>query len=99
MNLQGKLESMGYGVPALAASGEKAIALADELHPDLVLMDINLEGAMDGVAAAKIIRDRLNIPVVYLTAYSNQEIVYRAKVTEPYGYILKPFVEREVQVV
>lgn len=99
MNLKGKLEGMGYSVPSLAASGEDATALADRLRPDLVLMDIRLDGAMDGVEAAGIIRDRLRIPVVYLTAYSNRDIVERAKVTEPFGYILKPFVDRELQVV
>jgi signal transduction histidine kinase len=99
LNLQGKLQKMGYRVPATAASGEDAIRLTEVHRPDLVLMDIHLEGAMDGVEAARILRDRFQTAVVYLTAYSNQEIVARAKVTEPFGYILKPFSERELEVV
>jgi CheY-like chemotaxis protein len=99
MSLQGKLQSMGYRVAALTASGEEAVALAEQLRPDLVLMDISLDGAMDGVEAARIIRGRLKIPVVYLTAYSNRDVVERAKVTEPFGYVLKPFVDRELQIV
>ena len=99
MNLREKLQSMGYTVPALAASGEEAVTLVDELRPDLVLMDIHLDGDMDGVEAAQLIRNRLRIPVVYLTAYSTQEIIERAKVTEPFGYILKPYIVRELQVI
>jgi PAS domain S-box-containing protein len=99
LGLQGKLEALGYRVPHLVASGEEAVALAEVLQPDLVLMDINLDGELDGVQAAQLIRDRLGTPVVYLTAYSNREVVERAKLTQPFGYILKPYVDRELQVV
>lgn len=98
-SLERQLASLDYEVVGSVASGEHAIRLAGALRPDLVLMDISLEGPLDGVAAAEIIRKSFRLPVVYLTAYSNQEIVERAKVTEPFGYILKPYQERELRVV
>jgi PAS domain S-box-containing protein len=94
-----RLASLGYEVPGTAAAGEEAVRLAEELRPNLVLMDIRLEGAMDGVEAAALIRSRFRIPVIYLTAYSNAEVLDRAKLTEPHGYVLKPFDERELHVV
>ncbi len=94
-----RLRNLGYDVPALAHSGVQAIELAERLRPDLVLMDIYLEGDMDGVQAAEQIRRQVGIPVIYLTAYGNQEVLERAKVTEPFGYILKPFEERELRIV
>ena len=90
------LKSLGYAVPAVISSGEEAIKKAGEMHPDLVLMDIRLKGDMDGVQAAEEIYARFNIPVVYLTAYAENDILQRAKITEPYGYILKPFQKREL---
>ena len=95
-DIQNTLESLGYAVPAIASSGEEAIKKTAETLPDLVLMDIVLEGHMDGVEAAEQIRDRFDIPVVYLTAYADNKTLQRAKITEPYGYILKPFSEREL---
>ncbi|MBW1675580.1 MAG: response regulator [Deltaproteobacteria bacterium] len=95
-DIENTLKNLGYAVPAIAFSGEEAIKKAAETHPDLVLMDIVLEGEMDGVEAAEQIRHHLDIPVVYLTAYANDKTLERAKVTEPYGYILKPFEEREL---
>jgi PAS domain S-box-containing protein len=97
MDIQDDLENMGYEVIGMVPSGEEAIKCAGELSPDLVLMDIVLEGDMDGITAAEEIRSRFNIPVVYLTAYSDNIILERAKLTEPFGYILKPFDERELQ--
>ncbi len=99
MHLEARLQAMGYQVLGVAGSGEDAIRLAGEHKPNLVLMDIHLQGAMDGVAAAEVIRARHRIPVVYLTAYADQNLLHRAKSTEPYGYILKPFLDRELQVV
>ena len=90
-DIKDKLESLGYTVPAVASSGEEAIRQAGKTRPNLVLMDIKLKGNMDGVDAAEEIRARFDIPVVYLTAYADAETLQRAKVTEPYGYILKPF--------
>src|SRR5262249_34942027 len=97
--LQGQLEGLGYSVPALVSSGEDAVRVAEAIEPDLILMDINLDGEMDGVEAARVIRERLKTPVVYLTAYSNREIVERAKVTEPSGYTRKPYEDRELHIV
>ena len=86
------LEDVGYEVSDMVSSGEEAIIKAKELRPDLVLMDIMLEGEMDGIEAAEQIRERFGIPVIYLTAYSDPSTVQRAKITEPSGYILKdPF--------
>jgi len=92
------LLNLGYEVLAVVSTGEKAIKKVEELSPDLVLMDIMLKGEMDGIEAAEQIRSSFNIPIVYLTAYSDQKIMERAKITEPYGYILKPFRERELQI-
>jgi PAS domain S-box-containing protein len=97
VDIQDRLEYLGYEVPALVASGEEAIVMAEEIRPDLVLMDIMLKGAIDGVMAAEQIY-ALDIPVVYLTAYSDIEMLERAKITEPYGYLLKPLDERELQI-
>jgi len=91
------LERLGYAVPAVSVSGEDAINRAEKTHSDLVLMDIVLQGKMDGIEAAAIIKSRFNIPVVYLTAYADDKTVKRAKITEPFGYILKPFEDRDLQ--
>lgn len=95
-DIQDRLESLGYEVPTTVASGEKAVELAGALRPDLVLMDIQLKGRMDGVEAADQIRQRFGIPVIYLTANADHPTVQRAKVTEPFGYVIKPFEEREL---
>jgi PAS domain S-box-containing protein len=91
------LERLGYDVPAVSVSGEDAINKAEKTHPDLVLMDIVLQGKMDGIEAASIIQSRFDMPVVYLTAYADDKTVDRAKITEPFGYILKPFEDRDLQ--
>ncbi len=96
LDIQDRLESLGYEVPDPVASGERAIERAGVLNPDLVLMDIQLQGQMDGVEAAQEIRQRFGIPVIYLTANADHPTVERAKVTEPFGYVIKPFEEREL---
>jgi diguanylate cyclase (GGDEF)-like protein/PAS domain S-box-containing protein len=96
LDIQERLEALGYDVPSPVVSGEKAIEQAGILHPDLVLMDIQLKGRMDGVEAADQIRQRFGIPVVYLTANADHPTVQRAKITEPFGYVIKPFEEREL---
>jgi len=97
-DLRDSLMSLGYAVPSVEAIGENAIKKAGEIRPDLVLMDIVLHGKMDGIEAAKNIHDRFDIPVVYLTSYSDEQILERAKMTEPYCYIIKPFKERELHI-
>ena len=96
MDLMGRLRNLGYEVPDSASSGEEAIEKAGRWRPDLVLMDIFLNGVMDGIQAAGQIRARYNIPIIYLTAYADSSTLQRAKVTEPFGYVLKPFEEREL---
>ena len=92
------LKNMGYTVVGKASSGEEAIRKAEETQPDLVLMDIVLKGEMDGIETAGQITTRFNIPVVYVTAYGDETTLQRAKLTEPFGYILKPFKERDLHV-
>lgn len=98
MELQARLQALGYDVVGTAASGEDAIEKTGALHPDLVMMDIVIQGEMDGIETAGIIGERFDIPVVYLTAHSDDETLRRAKVTGPYGYVLKPFQERELHI-
>ena len=95
-DIQDMLKGLGYTVPAIAFSGEQALKKAEEIQPDLVLMDIKLKGDIDGVEAARQIRGHFDIPVVYLTAYADKDTLERAKITEPFGYILKPFKEIEL---
>ena len=94
MDIKSRLQALGYAVSAVVFSGQEAIEKAAETQPDLVLMDIRLRGHMDGVEAAERIHTRFDIPVVYLTAHADESTLQRAKLTEPYGYILKPFEER-----
>ena len=96
LNIKNRLEALGYIIVATTSSGESAIQIVQENLPDLVLMDIKLRGVIDGIEAATQIWNRFQIPVVYLTAYSDEETVERAKITEPYGYILKPFEARDL---
>ncbi|MBY0457756.1 MAG: response regulator, partial [Gemmataceae bacterium] len=95
--IQKRLAAMGYHVPDLAATGAEAVQKATALRPDLVLMDIRLEGDMDGTEAAARIRGQLDLPVVFLTANSDPDTLRRAKLTEPYGYVLKPYEDRDLQ--
>jgi len=95
-DIERNLHVLGYEVPAIAASGEDAIDKAVAIHPDLVLMDIRLRGRIDGVNAAQEIGGRLAIPVVYLTSYADDETLRRAKMTEPFGYIVKPFDKKDL---
>jgi CheY-like chemotaxis protein len=96
-DIRTSLEKMGYAVCGLAASGLKAVKMAKEKHPDLILMDIMLKGDMDGIEAADIIRKECNINAIFLSAYSDDTILAKAKTTLPYGYLLKPFKDRELK--
>lgn len=97
LSLKQALQKMGYLVPAIAVSGESAIEQAAMLQPDLVLMDIRLQGELDGVSAAERIVARANIPIVYLTAYADEQLWERARNTNPFGYIVKPFQIRDLK--
>jgi CheY-like chemotaxis protein len=96
LDLRQRLVRLGYDVPETAASGERAIQAASRHLPDVVLMDIHLQGRMDGIEAAQEIAEVLHLPVIYLTAYSEETTLARARATRPYGYLLKPFTEREL---
>src|SRR3984893_643290 len=90
------LTELGYTVTASVSSGADAIAKAGETKPDLALMDIRIKGDMDGTATARVLRERFNIPVVYLTAHADTAPLSRAKLATPLGYITKPFQEAEL---
>jgi PAS domain S-box-containing protein len=98
-DLEQQLRALGYDPVGLATRGEDVLALVGALAPDLVLMDIQLAGAMDGVAAALEIRKHHALPVVFLTAFAADDTLIRAKLVEPFGYIIKPFSERELRTV
>jgi DNA-binding response OmpR family regulator len=95
--LRERLSRMGFSVIAAVDSGEEGIAIATRERPDLVLMDIRLKGHRDGLQAAKEIREQVDVPIVYLTAHSDRGTVDRASRTDHDGFILKPFVRRELQ--
>src|SRR5881396_2873769 len=98
MDLQQRLERLGHHVVGTAATGEAAIRRVEETRPDVTLMDIRLKGRMDGVAAAAEIDRRFDTPVVFLTAHSDTQTVQRATATEPFGYVLKPVDDRELEI-
>jgi DNA-binding response OmpR family regulator len=92
------LQKWNYEVCGKVTTGEAAIEAAVDTKPDLILMDINLEGKMTGMDAAEHVRYKYGIPSIYITAYSDEVIFQRAKTTEPYGYIVKPINPRELQI-
>ncbi len=94
LDLKSRLTNMGYEVLALVSTGEAALDLVTKGPPDLVLMDVRLEGQIDGVDAGQQIKEQFQVPVIYLTAYADEMTVQRAKLTEPFGYLLKPFDDR-----
>ena len=98
MEIESSLQSLGYTVTSIADNGEKAIEKAEEEKPDLVLMDIRIKGEMDGIDAAEVIRSKFEIPVIFSTAYLDEERIERAKITIPFGYVLKPIQERDLKV-
>ena len=98
LDLAATLEKLGYTVAGVTARGREALRLAVKQQPSLVLMDIHLKGDLDGIRAAQQIQEELLIPVVYLTAYSDDATLNRARVTHPFGYLLKPFDDRELEV-
>ena len=95
-DIQLSLKKLGYEVVGAAATGEKAIKLALEANPDIILMDIMLKGDINGIEAAGTIREKVGTPVIFLTAYADENTLDKAKVTQPYGYIIKPFKEIDI---
>jgi signal transduction histidine kinase len=98
LDIQHRLQAMGYEVVGLALTGPEAIELGGALHPDVALMDIQLRGPFSGIVTAEQLRANLGIPVVYLTAYADQATLERARVSEPFGYVIKPFEDRELNI-
>jgi len=96
-DIQNSLKKIGYHVIGACNNAQEAIEIAREQHPDVVLMDIMLKGNLTGIAAAEQIK-LLNIPVIFLTAYADEATLAKAKITEPYGYILKPFKEKDLNI-
>jgi PAS domain S-box-containing protein len=99
MQVAETLRGLGYEVPVIAMTGEEAVSKLLETEPDLVLMDIQLKGGVSGIEAAHRIRQRLDVPIVYLTAFSDSETLEQAQLTEPYGYVLKPFEEKSLHAI
>lgn len=97
-DIQQSLKKLGYDVCGVTNTGEKAIELVEELDPDLILMDIVLKGKLSGVEAVEEIKKTRDIPVIFLTAYADENTLERAKLTEPSGYITKPFKENDVKI-
>jgi signal transduction histidine kinase len=95
-DIASQIQAMGYESVGIASSSEMAMQLVAQHQPSLVLMDIQLNGPVDGIATAAVMRERFNVPVVFLTAFAADDVLERAKLTEPFGYILKPFSEREL---
>jgi diguanylate cyclase (GGDEF)-like protein/PAS domain S-box-containing protein len=95
-DLKMRLQKMGYNVPLMVATGEDAIEKTREINPDIILMDIMLIGQMDGIEAGRQIRERYYVPVIYLTAYADESMINRAKLTEASGYLMKPVAEKEL---
>jgi PAS domain S-box-containing protein len=91
IDIETRLTALGYNVTGSAKSGEEVLSILEKSRPTLILMDINLGGKMDGIQAASIIKEKYDIPVIYLTAYADENTLSRAKLTQPYGYIIKPF--------
>jgi CheY-like chemotaxis protein len=89
-DLERRLRKAGYAVSAIAATGELALRSIEETFPDLVLMDIHLQGPSDGIVLASQVRDRFHLPVIFLTAFADKATLERAKATGPYGYLVKP---------
>mgnify|MGYP003970565305 FL=1 len=98
MEIESQLQSLGYEVTSIVDTGEKAIEKAEVDKPDLILMDIRIKGEMDGIDTAEEIRNRFGIPVIFSTAYLDENRIERAKITMPFGYVLKPIQERDLRV-
>ncbi len=97
LDLKNKLERLGYNVLKTVSSGEEAIRLADLFYPDVILMDIMLKGDLDGIETAGRICHRFDIPIIFLTAYTDEKTLQRAKAVNPYGYISKPFKDEDIR--
>ncbi len=96
MNIEKRLQNSGYKVTGIASSSDQALEIIKIEKPDLVLMDIKIKGVLDGIDTADLIRKKYNLPIIYLTSYTDEETFNRAKLTEPFGYLIKPFETKEL---
>jgi two-component system, response regulator PdtaR len=96
-DIQDRLETLGYEVAGWGTTGAEALELARSSKPDLILMDIMLKGPMNGIQAAHLVRVELSLPVIFLTANSDEAVLEQAKISEPFAYLLKPFEERQLR--
>ena len=96
LHLRQELNKLGYTVAGTATAGEQALKMIEEVFPDVILMDIHIQGEMDGIETASRIPRYLHVPVIFLTAYSEDVTLKRAGDTHPYGYLIKPFLDREL---
>ena len=99
LDIKNTLEGLGYSVSGILTRGEEVIEEISRIMPDLVLMDIMLEGQVDGVEAARLVKEKYDIPVIFLSAYSDEITIQRAKISEPYGYVLKPFNGKDLRTI
>ncbi|HSP87907.1 MAG TPA: response regulator [Ignavibacteriaceae bacterium] len=97
LDIKERLNKLGYKVPGIATTGREAVRIANKVNPNIILMDIMLRGEMDGVQAAKLIREKLDIPVLFISSFSDIHSVQRAEKVSPFGYIVKPFTEIELK--
>jgi CheY-like chemotaxis protein len=96
LDIKSRLHGLGYTVAGMASSGEAALKAAESLQPDLVLMEIQLKGPRDGFETSLRVKDKMEIPVIFLTAFADEATLQRARVTESFGYLLKPFEQQEL---
>ena len=97
IDLKIHLEKMGYHVLDITDNGKDALTKTRKTNPDLILMDINLKGDIDGIDTAQQIHKLYDVPIIYLTGYNDKNTIKRANITEPYGYIIKPFEDKDIQ--
>jgi AmiR/NasT family two-component response regulator len=97
MDIQHRLEKLKYQIVGHAVSGDEAVRLANETLPDLILMDVKLRGPIDGIEAAALIHSTLDVPIIYLTAFADETTLERARLTQAYGYLIKPFEDHELK--
>ncbi|WP_295624132.1 EAL domain-containing protein [uncultured Nitrosomonas sp.] len=99
LDLKRRLSKLGYEITGMTTNGQEALALISQAPPNIILMDIHIQGNMDGIEVASIVQKTHSIPIIYLTAHSEEQTLIRAKATKPYGYLLKPFSDRELNII
>ncbi|SPD73361.1 Two component system response regulator [uncultured Desulfobacterium sp.] len=96
--MRARMESFGYEVCDIVSSGKKALSAMERCHPDIVIMDIKIKGDMDGIECAGRIRAKFDVPIIYLTSFTDEKLLQRAQATEPFGYIIKPYEAKQLHI-